>query len=199
MALFYADEIRQSLRQMKQDLKGLANQRADKQKEQMQQTRLLNTISTIGQRGAAQIDPAEKGRIIAQLDREIRRLNIEIGKQEKRCDNLQEKLSKAPKRPKARSQVASIAASGSRAINDKAKQFDQQSAWTTWKRGGGRETPEEVLLAVGMAAARKTAKDRYGVDVIPPESEQIMKGTLDKILLKRRSLPHPPTKRSSAL
>jgi len=191
MALIYAEDIRQNLRSMKQHLKDLANQRADKQKKQIQETRLLSTISILGQRGAVRIDPVRLGDSIAQLDREIRRLTVEIGNQEKQCDALQVNLSKAPKRPKTRSQAASIAASGSRAINDKAKQFDRQSAWTTWKRGGGRETPEEVLLAVGMAAARKTAEKYSSTDAVPPEAQTIMRRTLEKELKKRKVLTRP--------
>jgi hypothetical protein len=191
MALVYAEEIRQGLRQMKQDLKDVVNRRVDKQKERIQQIALLSTISTTGQRGQTQVDPSRLRKSIERLDRDIHRLTIEIGQQEKRWDALHEKLGKAPKRPKTRSQVASIAASGSRAINDKAKQFDRQSAWTNWKRGGDQQTPEEVLWSDGMTAARKTAEKYGGTEAVPPEAQTIMRRTLENNLKKRKVLARP--------
>ena len=197
MAVIYADEVRRNLKNAKQDLKGLSDQWADRQKERTKKMALLSTISNIGQRGSDQIDSGAVRQEITRLDREIRRLTVEIDKQQKRCGALNEKVGTAPKRPKTRSHVASIAASGSREINEKARQFDIDKTWTTWKRNTDRGTPESVLWAAGMAAAKNTAK-KYGIDFVPESSVQIMKCTLDNVLAERKA-PIPVARKHTPL
>jgi len=186
MAVIYADEVRRNLRNAKQDLKELSDQRADRQRERIQKKALLSTISTIGQKGPVLVDAAAIRRLIAQLDHEIRRLTFEIDKQQKRCGALNEKVGTAPKRPKTRSHVASIGASGSREINAKARQFDKDKIWTSWKRNADRDTPETLLWSAGLAAAKNTA-NKYGSDFVPEESIAIMKRTLKNVLEERKA------------
>jgi len=195
MAVIYADEVRRNLKNAKQDLKELSDQRADRQKERIQKKALLSTISTIGQKGPVLVDAAAIKRLIAQLDHEIRRLTVEIDKQQKRCGSLQEKVGTAPKKPKTRSNLASIAASGSREINAKARQFDIDKTWTAWKRNSDRGTPESVLWAAGMAAAKNTA-EKYGIDLVPESSMQVMKRTLENVLAERKAPVLAAPKRS---
>jgi uncharacterized protein YhaN len=122
------------------------------------------------------LDPAHLKRIIGQLDQDIDNLTVKIGQQQKQWDALHKKLSTTPKRPKIRSQAARIAASGSRAINEKARQFDRQSLWTSWK----------------PVRDRKTAEKYGGVDgAVPPKAETIMRHTLEKNLKKRKALSRP--------
>jgi hypothetical protein len=190
MAIVYADEVRQDLKSTKQRLKTLSDQWADHQKERIRMASLLDSLRTLGQRGPT-LDHALPSRKIEELDRKIATLEVKIGREQKGLDALQAKLSSAPKRPKIRSNVASIAASGSREINAKARQFDRNSLWTTWKPGKDRGTPQELLWAAGMAGAKKTARDRYQLDAVPAESELIMKRALQKNL-KKRKMPSRP-------
>jgi hypothetical protein len=185
MAQRYADEVRRDRKDADRCLKDLVNKRVQKEKERIEKASLLDEIETIGQRGTS-IDPVRLRSNIAQLKKEILELGVEIDKQRMVYHAFKDELDTAPRRPKTRTPAASIAASGSRAINDKARQFDRQSLWTTWKGGADRGTPETMLWSAGKAAARKTAKDRYDLDTLPPESEAIMKRTMDKALQKRK-------------
>ena len=182
--------------EMRSRIKELSDQRADRQKERIQKKALLSTISTIGQRGSVLVDAAVIKRLIAQLDREIRRLTVEIDKQHKRCGLLQEKVGTAPKRPKTRSHVASIAASGTREINAKATQFDKDNIWTSWNPKDGRGTPEELLWSAGMAAARKLAHKYNGNNLVPEEATAIMKRTLENVLAERKAPIRAAAKRN---
>jgi chromosome segregation ATPase len=189
MTVRYADVVRNELKDLEKLLKGLSDQWADKHRERIQKTSLLSRISTTGQRGPIQHDPAHLLGSITQLGRDIKELEKEVARAEKRLTTLKQELSAAPKRPKERSPIASIGASGSRAINEKAKQFDKASTWTTWKSNRDRGKPEDILWSAGMQAARKTAEKYGGDGNVPPEVEAIMKRALDKVLKKRKTRP----------
>jgi hypothetical protein len=158
MAIVYADEVRQNLMSTKQRLKALVNALVDKEKERLRKRNLLDSLWTLGQRGPT-LDQAPPSRDIARLDREIGTLKVEIGREQKGLDALQAKLTTAPKRPKTRSNVASIAASGSRAIKAASNASSLESAAVAWEDG--------------IAAALHTA-EKYGLKRIPVESLTIM-------------------------
>jgi hypothetical protein len=162
MAQRYADEVRRDRKTADRSLKELVNKRVQKKKDRLKWHSLLIEIETIGQRGNS-IDPVRLRSNIAQLGKEISDLGVEIDNQRKIYEAFNDELKMAPKRPKTRSQAASIAASGVRAINAAANRRPKPwSAKIAWENG--------------IAAATTTA-DKYKKP-IPGESIAIMESRL---------------------
>jgi hypothetical protein len=108
---------------------------------------------------------------IVALDKKLKLLLPAIKRQQDLCRELDAQLAVAPKRPRVRTKVATIAASGSKAI---AAASEQQ-----------RQPPLSIseIWKIGLEIAQKTAKKKCGLERIPPASIEIM---------KKRMLEHDP-------
>jgi len=160
----YSDEVRKELKDVKQRIRRLNGELVDKQRRSIDRMALFKRIMVAGQIGDFQIDPKSLLQEVNKLDQEIAILKAEIGPTQKGLKALESQLMTAPKRPKVRSKVASIAASGSRAISEEANArpgFEAPiSAWDN-----------------AIAAAEYTAR-KYGLGKIPEESLSLIKTRL---------------------
>ncbi|MGD1091695.1 MAG: hypothetical protein ABSB35_06830 [Bryobacteraceae bacterium] len=163
MALIYADDVRQKLRSLTRHSKDLWNQWVDKERVYIANITLVRAYRVhtglAFEQSPDEIDPVKVVREIAQLIREMEELKVRIGQVAKREAALQEQLLTALKRPRIRTQAASIAASGSRAINESANRQSRPSAVFAWDNG--------------ISAASHLA-EKYKMTRIPDESIEIM-------------------------
>lgn len=128
------------------------------------------------------INPSEIMLEMVSLHKKAMSLRSEIMEQDRLCRELEAQIEVAADRPRIRTRVASIAASGSKAIN--AAAASQQPPLS----------PGEVW-GNGIEAAMGTAK-KYGLKTIPTASIQIMEGRMREHFptiefFNRNDDPHP--------
>jgi hypothetical protein len=176
--MVFKDDVRKRLREGSARLKSLRQELRKVSAEESERDAALKRRFASWD---CRINPFEIMLEMVSLHKKAISLGAEIKKQQDLCGELEAQLAVAPKRPRIRTKVASIAASGTRTINVAAEQRPPLSAEAVW--------------GDGIEAAKGTAK-KYGLKIIPAASLQIMEARMREHFTKieffqRDDDPHP--------
>jgi hypothetical protein len=160
MALVYADEIRREVAALERRIKALGLQEHRCRKESLR-------IKQLGEKRAFGASSQQQATSMLQaiertvpLIAEANRIAAEIEVQLRLKRDLQVRLRSAPERPRTRSHVASIAASGSKEFN------------AAIKRGSS----VAVAWMDALVACLETARTRFGLNAVPEDAKATMRG-----------------------
>src|SRR5260370_15548656 len=163
----YADDVRKQLKAEGKKQMRLAGEMQDALRLRRKDTKMFERVLADGPQSPYfhLLDSLIQNE--TELRRRMTALQAQIADSQRVTIRLNKELASAPKRPRPRSKEASIAASGSKAINAEAKQRPPLAAAEIW--------------GDGIEAAHKTACDRYDLGTIPCPSFELLNTRLATI------------------